>query len=955
MPAARPSAATPRDGSTTPPLSMAPAQDSSFVFRLVLLPPFWSYGELPREMHFSRDTGTIRVGRLDPGGVSPGRVWANAGFTGERGKLASAQHAELQLVATGNVLLTSWSRNGTYIKAEVEWMARDRSPTALSAMVRVAAGEWFQLIGPAAASFKATAMLEPERRYTVCFGRPMQGSSILPLQYSLSGDAAPAAAPCATAAPTAAAQQEQPPASSREAQPARVGAKLPVGIAESYLARQGAGVAACRLSVDTLLAGQTAAGPAAAERDDTARNGAPSSPSLRRVSAPHAPPDDYDSADDYDGDFFKSQEDRQEVQNMTEIDREMLMAQRYDKQMRRREVLEMRERLREQREARLPRTPSMASEAGGGRDLHRGSQAGASVPQGPTSAPARPKAEPAPASASMQKKEIREKDVVEVIYEHGRMSLKELGDKFKPLMSTKADRADFTAIIAKVTRALDEDGTLVTLNDSALNRHGLHDIVTASRLPAAAVAEASWRASSNPSTGLRVSTGASSSAAAGSTQVAHATARPSPRPSPRPLRRIIDDDNSDDDFEASPAVPSRASAQPAAPSSSHPWNGDGDDDGDDDGDGDGDEEVDDADPVSGFSSHSSGVPSPRVGEPSKAFRIPRRGGGGGGASGGAASAAGAGSGSGGGAGSGGGGGNAGLGPGGDAALRRPWPGATPQGTTPQEWPQEAGDGEPVPGFVMGLEAEACWRALKRLGRVPESAVVEMSDLHGRTQYNKLAHDQQELLLHWVHFTRRGTGAKQREYSQFAGPDGYGGVHVKDSVPKAVEAARARAPASTRGIKGSQGKATKAAAPKPEATAEARAPKSSSGAAIALPEGDLMPLGKIHQKRRAEVAFGPRVAVLGGLDTHVAAVKDEPEPPCCTAEPLACKPEPFACKPEPPSCTPQPPSCTPPPFECKPEPLPLAPAPAPAPPPLVKKKSRLFGLESSDEDSDAEGE
>ena len=39
---------------------------------------------------------------------------------------------------------------------------------------------------------------------------------------------------------------------------------------------------------------------------------------------------------------------------MTEIDREMLMADRYDKQMRRNEVLEIREKAREKREGRKP-------------------------------------------------------------------------------------------------------------------------------------------------------------------------------------------------------------------------------------------------------------------------------------------------------------------------------------------------------------------------------------------------------------------------------------------------------------------------------------------------------------------------------------------------------------------------------------------------------------------------
>ena len=67
-------------------------------------------------------------------------------------------------------------------------------------VVRVAAGEWHQLIGPSAASFKATALLAPERRYTVCFGKPRQHSAHglvdFPLQYSLSGDASlPAADP----------------------------------------------------------------------------------------------------------------------------------------------------------------------------------------------------------------------------------------------------------------------------------------------------------------------------------------------------------------------------------------------------------------------------------------------------------------------------------------------------------------------------------------------------------------------------------------------------------------------------------------------------------------------------------------------------------------------------------------------------------------------------------------
>ena len=832
LPAAGPSAAPPRDGSTTPPLSMAPAQESVFAFRLVLFTPFWSYGELPREMHFSRDTGTIRVGRLDPEGVPPGKVWANAGFTGERGKLVSAQHAELQLIAGGNVLLTSWSRNGTFVKAEVGWTVPDRSLTAVSTTARIAAGEWFQLIGPVAANFKAKLMLEPERRYTVCFGRPKQGSMILPLQYSLSGDVTlqPSAVAPARAAPSCAAQ------------PARV-AKLPAGAAESYLARHGA------------------AQLAAAERDKP------------------------------------------------------------------------------------------AGEAGEERRPVRRPQAEASAPQGP-------KDEPAPAPASMREKKVREKDLVHVLHEHGRISLKELRDKFK---IEKADRTDFTAIVStaivrKVIRFWDEDKTIVTLNDSALDQYGLHDTLhdnsIGSRPPSAwapsglaAAASASWR-TRHPSTGLGGGTSACSSTMADTAQVAPATARPSARPSARPLRRIIHDDNSDEaDL---PTVPSSAFAQPAPRAALSPW----------DGDDDGDEEVDDGDPVSGFSSGlSSGLPSPRGGDPSKAFRIPKRGGGGGGTGGGGAGggggsgAAGAGSG-----GGGDGGGSAGFAP--DAALKRQWPGATPQGTIPQEWPQEAGEGEPVPSFVMGREAEVCWRVLKRLGRVPESVVVEMSDLRGRSAYNQRPHDQQKLLLHWVYFVRRGTGAKQTEYPQYAGPDGFGGMHVKESITKAAEAARAQAPASTRGIKR---KEAKVAALKTEAAAEALAPKSGGGAAIRLvapPERDLMPLGS--HKRRAEAAF-TRVAVLDGLDTHVAAMgQSEPSPttgaPATGGEAIR-KPGYSAAVP---ACSGGSDSVSYSEAACAamdsvpavPDPTAvLAPAPAPAPPPTLRKP---FGLESSDEDSDPEG-
>ena len=849
---------------------MAPTQGSHFSFRLVLLPPFWRHGELPREMHFSRDSGIIRVGRLDPEGVPPGKVWANAGFTGERGKLVSAQHAELQLDRHGNVLLTSWSRNGTFVRAEVAWTAPDRSPAAVSRTVRVGAGEWFQLIGPAAASFKAKAMLEPERRYTVCFGRPKLGSmgrcrlgsdadALDAMQYSLTAD---------VTAPRV--EEEEWPAR-RQAPPAPPAA---TAAAQQALPVQGA--------------------PAAPSRRATGRpsaaTAAPAAP-----SRPAQPADDYNYADDYDEDMFKGESDREELLSMTAIERDMILAGRYDKQMRRSEVLAMREKLRVQR---------------------------GQVGRGPVAV-------------------VQERDVVLAIHEQP-LPLKDLVAKFKPLMSReKPELERFMAIVKKVATLVSVGGDkLVMLNDRTLKQYGpLLD-------------SSSWGVSSSP--------------AAGSARVAPAPApAPAPaRPSARPVRPIIDDDNSDDDFEDSPSMP-RSAPKRAAPAASplpFPWDGDDEVD---------EEEADNNGLVSGLSSPSgtsSGFSSPR-GLPPKATGIPKRDGSGGSACGGGGGACG------------GGGGGGSFGPDGDATLRRPWPGATPQGVTPQAWPQETNQGAPVPSFVMGLEAEACWRALMRLGRLPECAVVEISDLCGRSTYNKLPHDQQELLLHWVHLVRKSERGKQSEYPQFAGPDGHGGVHVKDSVTKAVEAARAGLPASTRSTKLRQNRAS-AAAPKPEPAAEARAPQGGAGAAksLAVPaEGDLMPLGS--HKRRAEAAVSRAAVPHGNLDSHAAVVAQSEQPP--TAGALATGGEATRdaasqlgrLQPRPPSCRDSgcsiaaAPACSDAgdsvsdgeaactatgsaPVVPTPAEAPAA-VPAPAPHPPLKRK-KPFGMDSTDEDSSDEG-
>ena len=59
--------------------------------------------------------------------------------------------------------------------------------------------------------------------------------------------------------------------------------------------------------------------------------------------------DDYDSADEYDADCYKGPEDRQALMDMSQIDREMLIAERMEKRERRMEALEVRARIKAQR------------------------------------------------------------------------------------------------------------------------------------------------------------------------------------------------------------------------------------------------------------------------------------------------------------------------------------------------------------------------------------------------------------------------------------------------------------------------------------------------------------------------------------------------------------------------------------------------------------------------------
>ena len=70
------------------------------------------------------------------------------------------------------------------------------------------------------------------------------------------------------------------------------------------------------------------------------------------------------------------------------------------------------------------------------------------MPLRPTPAP--PEAKRAPASVSVPKKEIREKDVVEEIYQRGGLiSPKELGRIFKPLLSNLIHPEQFAPLVAR--------------------------------------------------------------------------------------------------------------------------------------------------------------------------------------------------------------------------------------------------------------------------------------------------------------------------------------------------------------------------------------------------------------------------------------------------------------------------------------------------------------------------
>ena len=55
-------------------------------------------------------------------------------------------------------------------------------------------------------------------------------------------------------------------------------------------------------------------------------------------------PEDYDSADDYDDDLFKGAQDRTELLGKSDLEREMILADRHERKQRRMETLQVRRR-----------------------------------------------------------------------------------------------------------------------------------------------------------------------------------------------------------------------------------------------------------------------------------------------------------------------------------------------------------------------------------------------------------------------------------------------------------------------------------------------------------------------------------------------------------------------------------------------------------------------------------
>ena len=74
-----------------------------------------------------------------------------------------------------------------------------------------------------------------------------------------------------------------------------------------------------------------------AQEDDESEEGEVAEPSRQAD-------EDYDSADEYDEEGYKGEEDRQKLFAMSVLDREQILADRFDRKERRRETLQVRRR-----------------------------------------------------------------------------------------------------------------------------------------------------------------------------------------------------------------------------------------------------------------------------------------------------------------------------------------------------------------------------------------------------------------------------------------------------------------------------------------------------------------------------------------------------------------------------------------------------------------------------------
>ena len=95
-------------------------------------------------------------------------------------------------------------------------------------------------------------------------------------------------------------------------------------------------------SIGSSIGGVVAVDPAASRKR-------PCYGGKRLIEQEDGSPDDYDSADDFDEELFKNAQDRAEVLAMADLDRELILCDRYDRKQRRNETVQLRRELCAQR------------------------------------------------------------------------------------------------------------------------------------------------------------------------------------------------------------------------------------------------------------------------------------------------------------------------------------------------------------------------------------------------------------------------------------------------------------------------------------------------------------------------------------------------------------------------------------------------------------------------------